>query len=108
MRRRNIYSEIPEQLPEEVFEDIVRTKTVSIERIVSKGHSSSDDFWYDQKAGEWVIVLKGRARLRFEMPESTIEMGPGDYLDIPPHCRHRVEWTDPEEETVWLAVYYSL
>ena len=25
---------------------------------------------------------------------------------IPAHRRHRVEWTDPEAPTVWLALHY--
>jgi cupin 2 domain-containing protein len=108
MHQQNIFSEIPEPLPQEIFEEIVTTKTVRIERIVSKGHSSAKDFWYDQEQAEWVMLLKGRARLKFQGSGHIIEMGPGDYLDIPPHCRHRVEWTDPEEETIWLAVHYTL
>ena len=39
---------------------------VRIERIISHGHASPADFWYDQAQHEWVIVLKGAARLQFE------------------------------------------
>ena len=31
-------------------------------------------------------------------------LAPGDYIEIPPHVRHRVEWTDADWPTVWLAV----
>jgi len=27
-------------------------------------------------------------------------------VDLPAKCRHRVDWTDPDEPTVWLAVFY--
>ncbi|MBI3822572.1 MAG: cupin domain-containing protein [Planctomycetes bacterium] len=78
---------------------------VRIERIASHGHASPDDFWYDQDQHEWVALLKGAARLRFD--DGTVEMKPGDCINIPAHKRHRVEWTTPEEPTIWLAVLYD-
>jgi cupin 2 domain-containing protein len=78
---------------------------VLIERIVSHGHRSLEGFWYDQKRCEWVVLLKGAARLQFE--DHTVEMRPGDALNIPAHVRHRVEWTSPDEPTIWLAVHYE-
>jgi len=78
-----------------------------IERIVSYGHRSPDGFWYDQEESEWVIVLKGSAILRFEDESEGITMNPGDFIDIKKHQRHRVEWTDPDQETIWLAVHYK-
>ena len=101
----NLFSSIPSDLPEELCETILNTPNVCIERIVSKGHASPDGFWYDQTDGEWVVLVKGAARLRFEGAEP-VELGPGDHINIPAHQRHRVEWTDPEQETVWLAVHY--
>lgn len=32
-------------------------------------------------------------------------MHPGDWAVLPAHCRHRVAWTAPDRETVWLAVH---
>ena len=106
MKPVNIFSEIPERTPEEIVEEIIGTKTCKIERIISKGQTSPRDFWYDQAQNEWVIVLKGRAVLKFEGARDPVELGPGDYVNIPAHQRHRVEWTDPKESTVWLAVHY--
>ena len=77
---------------------------IRIERIVSLGHASPEGFWYDQEEGEWVLLLKGAARLRFEGGEP-IELQPGSFVNIPAHRRHRVEWTDPGGPTVWLAVH---
>ena len=102
----NIFSEIPKLISNEIFQEIIKTKAVKIERIISKGHSSPKNFWYEQEQNEWVMVLKGRARLRFQGTEGIIEMRPGDYLKIPAYCKHRVEWTDPHQETIWLAVFY--
>ena len=61
--------------------------------------------WYDQDQNEWVLVLKGAARLAFE-DGSEVSMGPGDSLEIPAHVKHKVVWTDPDEETVWVGVRY--
>ena len=60
----------------------------------------------DQDRHEWVVVLKGAARLRFE--DGTVEMKPGDFVNIPAHRKHRVEWTTPGEPTIWLAVHYNI
>jgi cupin 2 domain-containing protein len=100
----NIFSNIPNTISNEIFDRIIQIKNITIERILSKGHASPTNFWYDQEKNEWVIVLKGHARLKFE--DEIVEMKPGDYITIPVHCKHRVEWTDPKKETIWLAVYY--
>ena len=100
----NMLIDLPANMPEELAETVAENRHVRIERIVSHGHASSAGFWYDQYQHEWVIVLKGAARIRFE--DQTIEMKPGDFVNIPAHKKHRVEWTTPEEATIWLAVHY--
>lgn len=101
----NLLSSIPAALPNELTETLVQSKNVRIERIVSFGHASSPDFWYDQAENEWVLLLQGAARLRFE--NEVVEMKAGDWINIPAHRKHRVEWTTPEEKTIWLAVFYE-
>lgn len=101
----NIYHELPQNLPKEVVQTLIRAADVRIERIISHGHASPTDFWYDQPQHEWVIVLRGAARLQFE--DRMVEMKPGDFLNIPPFQRHRVDWTTPDEPTVWLGVRYG-
>ena len=100
----NILGNIANHIPEELFETIVQTPGGRIERIVSKGQRSPAQFWYDQDQAEWVLVVKGHARLAFE--DGIVELRAGDYLNIAPHQKHRVDWTSPDEETVWLAVFY--
>jgi cupin 2 domain-containing protein len=100
----NLFTDVPANLPEELLTTLLEAANVRIERIVSQGHVSPEGFWYDQDEHEWVIVLKGAAKLRFE--ESTLEMKPGDFVNIPAHRRHRVEWTTPDEPTIWLAVFH--
>jgi cupin 2 domain-containing protein len=103
----NIYSDVPASLRQELTETLVHAETVRIERIISRGHCSEEGFWYDQDETEWVILLRGRARLEFaERDAKELEMGPGDYVCIAAHERHRVAWTDPNQDTVWIALYY--
>ena len=102
----NMFDDIPAGLPEELVQTLLGTPGLRIERIVSLGHASPEGFWYDQEASEWVLLLKGAARLRFE-GEEPIELGPGSFVNIPARKRHRVEWTDPGEVTIWLAVHYG-
>ena len=101
----NLISNIPSSLPQELLETILTKPNLRIERIVSHGHSSPEGFWYDQDQREFVVLLQGAARLRFEDHE--IEMEPGSFIDIPAHKRHRVEWTTPDEPTIWLAIHYG-
>jgi cupin 2 domain-containing protein len=105
MTTNNLFVHLPRHLPDELFTTLLDAANVRIERIVSHGHASPEGFWYDQDQNEWVVVLKGAARLRFE--DETIEMKPGDFIDIPVHKKHRVEWTTPDEPTLWLAVHYG-
>ena len=91
---------------EELLTLLAERPGVRIERIVSTGQASPPGFWYDQDWGEWVVLLSGAALLRFADEDEPRHLGPGDWVDIPAHCRHRVEWTDPDQPTVWLAVHY--
>jgi len=102
----NIFADIPDNLPGELTKIIAKNGYVKIERIVSRGHASPDDFWYDQDTNEFVFVVSGEARLQFEGREQLVHMKAGDYCIIPAHERHRVEWTKPDEDTIWLAVHY--
>lgn len=102
----NIFDNIPSDLSEEVFQNIISTKIIRIERIISHGQKSPPDFWYDQEQSEWVILLKGYAEIRFDNNPELIKLNPGNYLNIPAHQKHRVEKTDLNEATIWLAVFY--
>ncbi len=103
----NIFANIPRDLPEELITVLATSAAVRIERIVSEGHASPDGFWYDQSQDELVILLQGAAHLRLEGMNQLTELLPGDYLSIPAHTRHRVEWTTPDGPTIWLAVHFT-
>ena len=102
--KQNLLTGVPTSIPDEIFETIISKPNLKIERIISKGHKSEPDFWYDQDQSEWILILKGEARLQFE--DKSIYLTPGDYLNIAPHQKHRIDWTTPEKETIWLAVFY--
>lgn len=102
----NLFAGIAADAAGERFQDILRRPAVRIERIVSTGQASPPGFWYDQPEGEWVLLVAGAAGLLIEGEDAPRTLKPGDWIDLPPHCRHRVEWTAAAGETVWLAVYY--
>jgi cupin 2 domain-containing protein len=106
MNYGNFFFGIPKHIDDEIFDTILSSAGCEIKRIISKGNQSPSDYWYDQVKNEWVMVLKGAAELKFKENGKTVKMMPGDYVYIPPHCKHRVEWTDPDVETIWLAVYF--
>jgi len=104
----NLFADLPKHLPEELVQTLINAGSVRIERIVSDGHASPDGFWYDQDQHEWLMLIKGGARLLFEGEEQPVRMSTGDWLNIPAHKKHRVEWTTPDEATIWLALHYDM
>lgn len=103
----NWLRELPDARVAEVLQTLVNRPHVRIERIVSLGQASPEGFWYDQEWHEFVLLLAGAARLRFEDAAEPVVLRPGDWLSIAAHRRHRVEWTDSLRPTVWLAVHYQ-
>jgi cupin 2 domain-containing protein len=103
----NLLSPLPDAGAAEHVDTLLTRPGLRIERIVSRGQASPPGFWYDQAEAEWVLVLAGRARLRFEDETKARLLEPGDWVDIAPRRRHWVEWTDPLVPTVWLTVVYQ-
>jgi cupin 2 domain-containing protein len=96
---------LPPPRAEEQVERLIEGSNVRIERIVSTGQASPPGFWYDQPDDEFVVLLSGAARLRFEPDDLALDLKPGDWVEIPAHTRHRVECTQAEPPTVWLAIH---
>lgn len=103
--KHNLFDGIPRALAQEWSERLAGNDHARVERIVSRGHVSPPDFWYDQAQTEWVMVVQGSARLRFD-DGRVVELRAGDHITIPPHARHRVDATAPGQDTVWLAVFF--
>jgi cupin 2 domain-containing protein len=122
----SLFDDLPPPGAPEHFAALAAGAGTRIERIVSRGHSSPPGFWYDQEENELVLLISGEAELEFDPPELASERTPhgprtsrsrpalpgrihletGEWLVIPAHARHRVTWTLPEQETIWLAVFY--
>lgn len=104
----NLYAKLPPPTSaEEEFRQLLARPGIRIERIVSTGQASPPGFWYDQPDGEWVLLLQGAARLRFADEAQARTLEAGDYVDISPRRRHRVDWTNRDPATVWLAIHYA-
>ncbi len=104
----SLRSGLPTQLPDELFTTLARGRGVRIERIVSRGHSSPEGFWYEQEESEFVLVTQGSARLVIEGRAEELCLAAGDYVVLPAGVRHRVSATSADEETLWLAVFFSV
>jgi cupin 2 domain-containing protein len=102
----NLFANVPHRLADEQVQELLAAPNVTIERIVSIGHSTAVNQWYDQERAEWVLLLAGSAGLLFEGECEPVRLEPGSYVHIPAHRRHRVEWTDSAVPTVWLAVHF--
>jgi len=103
---QNILKDLPVPFPNEVFEDILKNDKLRIERIISQGQVSPSEGWYDQDENEWVLVLEGHAKILFDN-EVVHDLQAMDYLYIPAHQKHKVLWSDPNQRTVWLAIFFS-
>jgi cupin 2 domain-containing protein len=101
----HLQADLPPSVAAERFDDLVRSPSVRIERIVSQGQCSPLTGWYDQDEHEWVMVVQGSATLVFE-DGTSLALSAGSHVNIPAHIKHRVAWTDPDQLTVWLAVFY--
>jgi len=106
MAANNLFSAIPQELPNELFETLAASKNVTIERIVSRGHTTPEGEWYDQEWHEWVVLLQGEATLVFEDQAERVRLKVGDYILIKAHQKHRVSFTSSESDVVWLSVHF--
>ena len=103
--RGNVFDSLPKAADRELVEALVDDPAVRIERIVSTGQVTPEGSWYDQTEDEFVLLLCGAAVLHFEADDRRVTLAAGDWVEIPAHVRHRVDWTDPKTPTVWLAVF---
>jgi cupin 2 domain-containing protein len=106
-RLNNLFDELPERLPSERIDVLLSTPGVRVECIVSTGHVTPPGEWLAQDTDEWVVVLRGRARLLIDGEVAPRDLWPGHHVTLRAHVRHRVEWTDDLGPTVWLAVHYQ-
>ena len=104
----NLFAPAATNSPDEELATLFERPGLRIERIVSTGQASPPGFWYDQDWTEFVVLLSGSAGLLLEGEDAPRALRPGDYVVLPPHRRHRVEWTDAAAPTVWLAAHAGI
>jgi cupin 2 domain-containing protein len=104
----SLFADLPRSTAsDEQISELLSRRGLRIERIVSTGQCSPPGFWYEQPDGEWVLLIRGAAHLRFADEAEARRLRPGDFVDIAPHRRHRVDRTDPDQPTIWLAIHYA-
>jgi cupin 2 domain-containing protein len=107
MKTGNLRADLPPgRAAKELLTVLFDRPDLRIERIVSTGQATPDGKWYDQERDEFVLVVAGAARLRIEGETEDRQLSEGDWLLLPAHCRHRVNWTRAEPPTIWLAVHF--
>jgi cupin 2 domain-containing protein len=101
----NIFEDMPDAGAGEVIEVVAQfgQGAVRIERIISGGHASAEGFWYEQEEDEWVVLVRGEARLLIEGRDEVFAMQPGDHLELPAKLRHRVDFVS--DDALWIAVF---
>lgn len=107
MKIENIFSEFEISKSHEIFETLLESSSFKLERIISSGQATPEGEWLCQELDEWVILLSGKAGLSFEDEECILDLFPGDYIHIPANKRHRVDRTDKDQKTTWLALHYK-
>lgn len=105
MEKIELYDNITIDTNAEKFLEIFKNDIIKIEKIVSNGQKSPEDFWYTQEESEFVLILKGNAILEFE--GETMVLNEGNAVIIPAMKKHRVKQTSQEEPTIWLAIFYK-
>ena len=104
--KHNLFKDPDLAIHGEYFETIAVFAGARLQRIVSHGQSTAVGEWLKQDADEWVLLVSGSARLSFADSSSEITLDPLDHIIIPAGCRHRIEYTDPLDKTVWLALHF--
>jgi cupin 2 domain-containing protein len=100
----NIFARTPAGGKSEEFVTLLKTPGLRLEQILSHGQPTAADHWYDQVQPEWVVLLQGTARLRFE-GDGLLVLAGGDSILIPARSRHRVE--SCSHDACWLALHFS-
>lgn len=103
---KNLFKNLPDASKDEVFTELLLSNNMKIERIVSKGQSTEAVDWLEQDLDEWVLLLEGGAEILFDGENENRKMSRGDYLFIPAHTKHRVESTEKDKNTIWLAIHF--
>jgi cupin 2 domain-containing protein len=106
LSKQNFYNGFNLNGQNEIYENFLSGKIFSVERIISKGYKTSEKEWLVSKNDEWVILLKGKARVLF-FEDTELELNEGDFINIPKNTKHKVTFTSKRPECFWLAIHYK-
>lgn len=101
---KNLFSAINADPKAEISEVILHNNNFRIEKIISFGQISPENFWYDQAEDEWVCLLDGNAILELDNG-CMVNLSKGEHYFIPAHQKHRVSFTSSDPVCIWLAVF---
>lgn len=107
-RQDNLLREPIPRVGQETERQLLEGNGWRLTLIHSNGSRTPDGVWMDQEEAEWVLLLRGSARLICLDPEETMDLSVGDPVLIPAHRPHRVERTDPAPGTLWLALHWRV
>ncbi|MCX6157127.1 MAG: cupin domain-containing protein [Ignavibacteriae bacterium] len=104
----NFFNSINLKSNKEKFTELIKGRSFTAEKIVSNGFKSPDNKWMSEVNDEWVMLLKGSAKLEFEFEVGdVINLKAGDYLLIPAKTKHRVIYTSKKPFCYWLAIHFK-
>jgi cupin 2 domain-containing protein len=98
------YPEI--NINKEKFVPFLRGEKFVAEKIISNGFKSAGNDWMSEDSDEWVILLKGKAKLELENGE-VLNLKPGDSFIIPANTKHKILYTSNKPFCCWLAIHYK-
>lgn len=104
MEKENLFYLPVLPLKEEFCSELIHSKEVRIERIVSTGQTSD---WYDQEEAEYVILVQGAAKICYEDGrEETLQAG--DMCFLLAHKKHKVCYTSTEPPCIWICIFWKV
>jgi len=90
----------------ERFFPLINGESFLSEKIISNGFKSPQSEWMSSNTKEWVVLIKGRARLEIEDGE-VLNLKAGDYFLIPGKTKHRLLFTSKKPYCYWLAIHFK-
>ena len=90
-------------LDNEIIDIIYEDRRTRVERIVSMGQVTPDNYIYDQSEDELVTVLKGEAVIFLVDENREFHLYEGDTFMIYAGVRHKVIYTSTP--CIWLCVF---
>jgi cupin 2 domain-containing protein len=106
IKAENFFDSINLKTNKEQLSELIKGRSFTAEKIVSNGFTSPGNKWMSGVNDEWVILLKGSAKLEFECGD-VLNLKAGDFLLIPANTKHRVIYTSKKPFCYWLAIHFK-